>query len=82
MLLAGSGGSEADVSGSSSDGGGSAVGVGLPQLVDQMSLSSPGGSRALGQTLSSPDAAAGDGSFGVAGESLFRIRSRTLVFSM
>lgn len=35
---AGSSGSEADVSGSSSDGGGSAVGAMLPQLVDQMHL--------------------------------------------
>lgn len=67
--LAGSGGSEADVSGSSSDGGGSAVGVGLPQLVDQMSLGSPSSARAQAQTLSgSPGGAAGTGNAGSTGK--------------
>ena len=57
------------MSGSSSDGGGSAVGVGLPQLVDQMSLGSPSASRAQGQTLGSPGSSAGDGIAAATGES-------------
>lgn len=56
IVCAGSGGSEADVSGSSSDGGGSAVGAALPQLVDQMHLGGGGGAGAAAESARSPTA--------------------------